>query len=474
MNATRSRQPLALLVLGAAAIAALWPLTAMQVSPALFPLLLIGGAVLLVSVGRPALGVAITLAATPLIDAVIPLGDTTGRIAQPLQVLLPGLVASVAFIVAVSRSRRTPVPVPVVLALAPLLFLGLTLASSMQALEPAQSINSIVILCAAVLTFYVALQLSGDPGDRMTILFGALAGLLIAGLQGTVQHLLGLGGPYGVAVGGGREVLRVQGSFDHPNFYSVYLIALIPLAAALALTRGVPTRLRRLAGAATALALTGLVFSYSRGAIIGLAVGALAWVFLLRPGRVTLLATVLAVLTVVAAPASLKARFDPGTARDDAGLREALWQAAYDMGKREPLLGVGPNNFSVAYERLVNRRGDAEERPLLDQGEGFVLPSSGHNVYLNTLAEQGVLGLLGLLVLAAAVVPLLYAGRRASDPLGRAICGGVGAGAAAWAVRGMFDAGLYGDVIVPAAALVAICVVIVTRDRLVGVRTRSR
>jgi hypothetical protein len=77
-------------------------------------------------------------------------------------------------------------------------------------------------------------------------------------------------------------------------------------------------------------------------------------------------------------------------------------------------------------------------------------------------------------VLAAAVLPLLYAGRRASDPLGRAICGGVGAGAAAWAVRGMFDAGLYGDVIVPAAALVAICVVIVTRDGLVTVRTPSR
>jgi O-antigen ligase len=473
VNATRSWQPLALLVLGAAAIAALWPLTAMEVSPALFPLLLIGGAVLLVSVSRPALGVAIALAATPLIDAVIPLGDTTGRIAQPLQVLLPGLIACVAFIVAVSRSRRAT-PVPLVLALAPLLFLGLTLASSMQAIEPAQSINSIVILCAAVLTFYVALQLSGDPGDRMTILSGVLVGLLIAGLQGTVQQVLGLGGPYGVSVGGGREVLRVQGSFDHPNFYSVYLIALIPLAAAIALSRGVPTRLRRLAGVAVALALTGLVFSYSRGAIIGLVVGALAWVFLLRPGRVTLLATVLAVLTVVAAPASLKARFDPGTARDDAGLREALWQAAYDMGKREPLLGVGPNNFSVAYERLVNRRGDAEERPLLDQGEGFVLPSSGHNVYLNTLAEQGVLGLLGLLVLAAAVVPLLYAGRRASDPLGRAICGGVGAGAAAWAVRGMFDAGLYGDVIVPAAALVAICVVIVTRDGLVTIRTPSR
>ena len=459
MTALRRQQPVALIVLGAAAVAAAWPLTAMRLSPMLLPLLLAGGIVVVIAIGRPPVGVAIALALAPLIDSTV----ASGPLAQPLQIMLPALVVCVAFVAALSRGTHAP-QISLLLSLAPLAFLALTLASSMQAIAPAQSVNSVIVLCAALLIFYSTLRLGARPEDRITILAGALAGLVIAGGQGVLQRVLGLAGPYGVSVGG-TDVLRVQGSFDHPNGYSVYLITLIPLAIAVALTKTAPLWLRRLAASGAVLGVMGVVFAYSRGAIIGLVVGGLAWVFLLRPGRVTLLAVVLGVLVIIAAPPSLKARFDPGTARDDAGLREGLWQAAYDIGSREPVLGVGPNNFTVAYERLVNRRGDAAERPLLDQGKGFVLPSSAHNMYLNTLAEQGILGLFGLALLTLAAVPLFYAGRLVRDPLGRAICGGVGAGAATWAVRGLFDAGLYGDVILPAAALVAMTAIIVGSDR---------
>ena len=463
MTELRRQQPLALILLGAALVAAAWPLTAMKLSPMLLPVLLVGGLAVSIAIARPALGIAIALALAPLIDSTIGFGGATGQLAQPLQIILPGLIVSVAFVTALSRGAHAE-NIPMLLSLTPLVFLGLALASSMQAIQPSQSINSIVILLTAILVFYSVLRLGAAEEDRITILAGALAGLALAGAQGLLQKLLGLAGPYGVTVGG-HDVLRVQGSFDHPNGYSVYLIALIPLAIAVAMTKTAPLWLRRLAASGAVLGVMGVAFSYSRGAIIGLVVGALAWVFLLRPGRVTLLAVGLGIVALLAAPASLKARFDPTTARDDAGLREGLWQAAYDIGSREPILGVGPNNFSVAYERLVNRRGDAAERPLLDQGSGFVLPSSAHNMYLNTLAEQGLLGLFGLALLGLASIPMLYAGRLVRDPLGRAICGGVGAGAAAWAVRGMFDAGLYGDVIIPGAALIALAAIIVGADR---------
>ena len=230
MTALRRQQPVALIVLGAAALAAAWPLTAMRLSPMLLPLLLVGGVVVVIAIGRPPVGVAIALALAPLIDSTV----GSGALAQPLQIMLPGLMVCVAFVAALSRD--TPAPhVPLLLSLAPLAFLALALASSMQAISPAQSVNSIVVLCAALLVFYSTLRLGARPEDRITILAGVLAGLLIAGGQGVLQRVLGLAGPYGVSVGG-TEVLRVQGSFDHPNGYSVYLITLIPLAIAVALT----------------------------------------------------------------------------------------------------------------------------------------------------------------------------------------------------------------------------------------------
>jgi O-antigen ligase len=451
--------PAALLGLAAVAIAAAWPLTAMELSPMLLPVLLVGGAGLAVALARPAMGIALVLVLAPQIDGTIAVAGTSGELSQPLQLLLPALVLCIAFAGLMVRSPRA-VAVPTLLSLVPLLFLGLTLASSMQAISPSQSVNSVVILAVALLLFYSTLRIGAGAADRTTIVAGALLGLLLAGVQGVLQRLLGLAGPYGVEVGG-SQILRVQGSFDHPNAYSVFLVTLIPLAVAVALTATASPRLRRLAAAAAVFGVIGVVLAYSRGAIIGLVIGSLAWVFLLRPGRVTVLAVVAAVVAIALAPASLKERFDPAAARSDAGLREQLWQAGYDIGSSEPLLGVGPNNFSAAYERLINRRGGATDRPLLDQGHGFVLPSSSHNMYLNTLAEQGILGLLGLALLALATLPVLYSGRRLEDPFARAVCGGLGAGVATWAVRGMFDAGLYGDVILPVAALTAVSVLAV-------------
>jgi hypothetical protein len=457
-----SRAAAAGLVLAAAGLAALWPLTAMAVSPLLMPSLLVVAVTVAALLARPEYGIATVLALAPFTDAVAPVTSEPGSaFAQPLQVLLPALVLTVAFAAAVSERAERPA-VPTIFATAPIAFLAVTLMSAVQAMRPSDSVNSVVILCAAVVLFYATLQV-GRSGRRMEVVVaGALVGLLGAGLQGTLQHLLGMGGPYGVLIGG-REVLRVQGSFDHPNGYAVYLITLLPLAGAVALGREIPRPLRSMAAVAAGLAAIGVVVAYSRGAIIGLVVGTLAWLFVLRPGRMTLLAAVLGIALIVAAPASLRERFDPGAARQDAGLREALWRSAVDIAGREPVLGVGPNNFSAAYEVLANRRGDSEDRPLLDQGEGFILPSSAHNLYLNTLAEQGLIGLLGLGLLFVATGPMLYAGRRLRDPVGRALCVGLGAGLSAWAVRGIFDAGL-GDVIVPGLALVAAAAVYVSRE----------
>ena len=87
--------------------------------------------------------------------------------------------------------------------------------------------------------------------------------------------------------------------------------------------------------------------------------------------------------------------------------RAVLFKAAIGMTADAPLLGVGAGTF---LEEAPNY-GTADLAPLVYDGR---TRDNAHNYFLQTLAEQGVVGLLALLaMLAAALVPALRAtGRR--------------------------------------------------------------
>jgi O-antigen ligase len=83
--------------------------------------------------------------------------------------------------------------------------------------------------------------------------------------------------------------------------------------------------------------------------------------------------------------------------------RSDYWDVAASMVREEPLHGAGAGGFERTWLR---------ERPAL------LHVKDAHNLYLETLAELGPLGLAFLL--AALLVPLRGARRAARDPLGRA------------------------------------------------------
>jgi O-antigen ligase len=80
------------------------------------------------------------------------------------------------------------------------------------------------------------------------------------------------------------------------------------------------------------------------------------------------------------------------------------------MFQAHPALGVGLNNFDVAYVEL-ERTG----RSFLP-GTGLAPPESAHNLYLNTLAEQGLVGIAALALLVLAAGRLVLTLRRSQDP----------------------------------------------------------
>ncbi len=93
--------------------------------------------------------------------------------------------------------------------------------------------------------------------------------------------------------------------------------------------------------------------------------------------------------------------------RKTAETRVLKWTIALRAFQERPLIGVGPNNYFYAYNRFLEPDAGrhAWDEPWSDDA---------HNVILNTLAEQGVVGLLAYLaMILGPIVVVVRAGRAA-------------------------------------------------------------
>lgn len=80
--------------------------------------------------------------------------------------------------------------------------------------------------------------------------------------------------------------------------------------------------------------------------------------------------------------------------------REEIWRVGLAAWREFPLFGVGMGNFGrIDYKQLEAwsaRRGEAFQK------QSFLLQSHGHSLYVNTLAERGLLGFAALFAILAA------------------------------------------------------------------------
>ncbi|MGE5174778.1 MAG: O-antigen ligase family protein [Hyphomicrobiales bacterium] len=211
---------------------------------------------------------------------------------------------------------------------------------------------------------------------------------------------------------------RALGPLGQPNRLGGYLIAIIPLALAFVLlAQGKGLRAALLVAA---LGLTFcLVYTYSRGAWIGLAAGLAAlgialvrWPQL-RPEPLVLAAALAAIVLPIlvsipsiatrltakpsAAHAAGELPFDPERG-GSASMRRAIWSGALSAVEARPLFGWGVGAFREAFDRSKDatmKRLEAEGGRTADQAHGF---------YLETLTERGAVGLLAFALFAGVVL----------------------------------------------------------------------
>jgi len=433
-------------------VALLWPWSAYAVSPVALPAMLGVTAAFVATVRRPEIGIALALAIAPV--AALPVGGTR-PFAFALAALAVGLLVYGPLAMRDGAGRLPAV------AVSALVFLGLAVASALQALEPAEALSDLTWLAVAVALMVATLQICRTRRQAVVVAIGAVAGLGVAAAHGLVQRATGQISDISF-VSGGEVVQRISGAFGHPNQYAGVLAVLIPLAAAMAAGRGLPTRVRAGAAAALALALPALAFAYTRGAIIGLLAGGLLWLAVLRPRAAVASVLVAVVVAGLFAPAALRERFETESG-GDVTLRADIWSSALDIYADHPLLGAGVGNFGEAYGSLPSSDTSSQRRLL--HTDQVLVPPHAQNLYLNLLAEQGTLGLFGFGALALLALGTAARGSRSRDPVTRTIALGVGAGLLTLAVHNLLEVTIFGERLeVSVLVLVAAVAVLIGLD----------
>ena len=236
------------------------------------------------------------------------------------------------------------------------------------------------------------------------VLAGISGGALLAGAYAAYQGATGFTGSEGFVTESGEIVHRVTAGFAHPNALGGFLVQLVPFVIAGLL---IARRARPLHAVALAFALAGLYLSFSRSAVVALL---LVPFFFVHRRQALLAVPLIAVFVLFAAPDLSRERFATLTESGaEFASRSDIWRTATSVWSEHPVTGVGLGEFPGAY---------AESRI---PGKQFLPnttlqpPPHAHNVFLQNLSEQGLIGLVALLVVIGLAAHAALTLRRCDD-----------------------------------------------------------
>lgn len=254
--------------------------------------------------------------------------------------------------------------------------------------------------------------------------------ILVAGA--TLVALYGMVFARGDALSEGAA--RLTSSGLDANYLASLLVSGVVLATALACVRALPTAARVCAVGAALVGIVALIDTVSRGGMLGLgAAMVLAIVAAGRGRRVAVTGVVVLVaLSVVGyyfTAASPAAQQRLVSVQNGGSGRLDIWTVGWRMVEAYPATGVGVGNFANSTIDYVFAPGSLPHSYfIVDQ------PKAAHNMYLEVLAEVGVIGLglflatIGFLLSCAARAATQFRrrGDRTMELLSRALLVSIG------------------------------------------------
>jgi len=260
----------------------------------------------------------------------------------------------------------------------------------------------------------LALLASSTTSLRL-VLWGIIAGALFLGALSIIKFLTGnvandFGGFAQAKVAMRSQVLWVRhsGPIHDPNHFAQILLIAVPISIERMFSE-TKWLLKYAAGCALLLSIFTIVMTFSRGALVALAILTFIAFYTLKAYRKWLIVGIL-LSVVVALPLLPDGYIDriysvapaiglevevSQSADSSTSSRIGLMKTAWNMFLDHPLLGVGYNNFLAHYQEYALRYD-------LRRGGGDI---SAHTLYLEIAAEGGLIGLLSFGLL------LFYLGR---------------------------------------------------------------
>jgi glycosyltransferase involved in cell wall biosynthesis/O-antigen ligase len=187
---------------------------------------------------------------------------------------------------------------------------------------------------------------------------------------------------------------RAGGPVGDANFYALLLTALLPTVVWGAFRKVHPVA-RSAAVICGGVLVAAFVLTYSRGALVAVAVALLLWLAVAHLRRLVLLGILLLIATlIVVAPRNYLERVSTSTlANDTIQTRIRSQQVALNVFMDHPLFGTGTESYTYIYQDYATRLG-------LGRTANHI-----HNTYLAIAAESG---LAGLIPFVGALVLILY------------------------------------------------------------------
>lgn len=324
------------------------------------------------------------------------------------------------------KEKRRLYTHPIVLALGVLVLARLV--SGMLGIDPFKSFwgdglrlggTTIWILITA-LVYGIGVWLSEHPKKVTRIFWTMLVSGFLTSIMGwLIQYNSGL---FGVEVGTSGISGRFIGLHGNATYFAAHVM--MAVFGGVALLHEKTSRVQKLCAILlTSFVILTVIVAKTRAASVGLLVGILVygfyWVLTLR-SRVIKLAG-MGVLIACALLGSLyvvSQRQFFGTIRTAAsavfsvetlGTRYYLWHAGLQGLRANPVFGIGPENYEILFDRTYD--------PRMLKISGSLHETWGerpHNLYVEYLSSQGVVGLLVFLALLGCVLHAAYRSKKGS------------------------------------------------------------